>query len=192
MNKSELIGFLGNSLRELKHFGPNLLFKNFKLVKEDHLRISMSSLWGWWLNRPPPKNFSNICNVIKHEKCNRNLFQFLLLVIFIELHWCTDPSWLGQGQTGMVRGKGAWAQPQRARSCACSHSQFFCVIQQVVDSWRQEGKNYSTLSCVSWPDKEVIWWEEVVGWWLWRISRDSVRGRPFVLGLARVREPASF
>ena len=30
-------------------------------------------------------------------------------------HWYEDPSCLGrQGQAGMVRGKGAWAQPQRA------------------------------------------------------------------------------
>jgi len=74
------------------------------------------------------------------------------------------PSCLGrQGQAGMVPGKGAWAQPQRAWSCACSHSQFFCGIQQVVDSWRQEEENYSTLSCGAWADKQDIWWEEVVG-----------------------------
>jgi len=30
------------------------------------------------------------------------------------------------------------------------------------------------------------------GWWLWRISRASVGERPFVLGLARGRQPASF
>ena len=43
--------------------------------------------------------------------------------------------------------EGALAQPQRARCYACSHSQFFCAIQQVVDSCRQEEKTYSTLTC---------------------------------------------
>ena len=63
-------------------------------------------------------------------------------------HWYADPSCLGrQGQAGMIRGKGARAQPQRARCCACSHSQHSCAIQQVVDSWGQGGKIYSSLSC---------------------------------------------
>ena len=43
-----------------------------------------------------------------------------------------------------------------------SHSQFFCVIQKVVDSWCQEENSYSTLWCVAWADKQNIWCEEVV------------------------------
>jgi len=39
----------------------------------------------------------------------------------------------------------------------------FCTLQQVVDSWRQEEENYSTLSCGAWADKQDIWWEEVLG-----------------------------
>jgi len=34
-----------------------------------------------------------------------------------------------------------------ARDLACAPTANFCGIQQVVDSWRQEEENYSTLSC---------------------------------------------
>ena len=49
------------------------------------------------------------------------------------------------GRDGSREGCAQWVQPQRARSCACSHSPFFCAIQKVVDSWRQEEENCSTL-----------------------------------------------
>ena len=68
-------------------------------------------------------------------------------------------AWDDDDRQGWFEGRvclcmGATAQPQRARSCTCSHSQIFYSIQKVLDSWRQEQKNYSTLSS---PDKQDIW-----------------------------------
>ena len=92
----------------------------------------------------------------------KDCFSYLFNVLRVNQTWCRKVhnhryrSWRPDRQWEECRrwGGGNWV---------CSHTQFFCVIQEVVDSWRRVEKNYSTLWCDTWVDKQDIWWGEVVG-----------------------------